>query len=148
MTAIKLVRQRSGQALRRGSGQARGFSFIELVVSMAITLTVMSSIFGIINSARSIFEIDLERADMHQRARVSADALFKDLVMAGAGLKVPAVAPFRRGDRNPDAAGAAFPDRISVAYLPPEIGRASCRERVEIVVVGDSLKNKQACYRQ
>src|SRR5688572_20250768 len=120
MTAIKHLRPCSGQALRRGSGQARGFSFIELVVSMAITLTVMSSMFGIINSARSIFEVDLERADMHQRARVSADALFKDLVMAGAGLNVPAVAPFRRGERNPDAAGASFPDRVSVLYLPPD----------------------------
>jgi hypothetical protein len=105
--------------LRRGSGQARGFSFVELVVSMAITLTVLSSMFGIINSARSIFEVDLERTDMHQRARVSADALFKDVVMAGAGLQVPAIAPFRRGERNADIAGAAFPDRISVLYLPP-----------------------------
>src|SRR5687768_7507253 len=111
---------RARNSLRRGAGRARGFSLVELVVSMAITLTVMSSMFGIINSARSIFEVDLERSDMHQRARVSADALFKDLVMAGAGFKVPAIAPFRRGDRNPDAAGAAFPDRISVVYLPPD----------------------------
>jgi hypothetical protein len=98
----------------------RGFSFVELVVSMAITLTVMSSMFGIINSARGIFEIDLERADMHQRARVSADALFRDLVMAGAGLQVPAIAPCRRGDRNPDLPGAVFPDRVSIRYVPPD----------------------------
>jgi hypothetical protein len=90
-----------------------------MVVSMGIALTVMTSMFGIINSARSVFEVDLERADMHQRARVSAEALFMDLVMAGAGLQGPAVAPFRCGDRNPDAAGAAFLDRISVRYLPP-----------------------------
>lgn len=98
----------------------RGFSFVELVVSMAITLAIMSSMFAIINSARAIFEVDLERADMHQRARVSADALFKDLVMAGAGVQVPAVAPFRRGDRNPDVAGVVFPDRVSVLYVPPD----------------------------
>lgn len=87
---------------------------------MAITLAVMSSMFGIVNSARQIFEVDLERADTHQRARVSADVLFKDLVMAGAGLQVPAIAPFRRGNRNPDVAGAAFTDCISVRYLPPD----------------------------
>lgn len=102
------------------AGSVRGFSFVELVVSMAIMLAVTSSLFGIINSARGVFEVDLERADMHQRARVSAEALFKDLVMAGAGLQTPAIAPFRRGDRNPDSPGAAFSDRISVLYVPPD----------------------------
>src|SRR5688500_18609360 len=105
--------------LRRGSGQA-GFSFVELVVSMAIMLAVAGSMFGFVDSARHVFEIDLERADMQQRARVSTDALFRELVMAGAGLQTPAVAPFRRGDNNPDMPGAAFADRISVRYLLPD----------------------------
>lgn len=104
-----------------------GFSFVELVVAMAITLGIVSSMFAIMNSARAIFEVDLERADMHQRARVSADALFTDLVMAGAGVQTPAVAPFRRGDLNADAAGAAFPDRVSVLYVPPDAGVADAR---------------------
>jgi hypothetical protein len=85
---------------------------------MAIMLAVMGSVFGLVDSARSVFELDLERADMQQRARVSTDALFRDLVMAGAGLQVPALAPFRRGDVNPDLPGAAFADRISVRYQP------------------------------
>ena len=99
---------------------ARGFSFIELVVSMAIMLAVTSSMFGLVDSARTVFEIDLERADMQQRARVSMAALFRDMVMAGAGLQIPAIAPFRRGDENPDLPGSAFSDRISVRYVPPD----------------------------
>ena len=101
------------------AGNTRGFSFIELVVSMAIMLAITSSMFALVDSARSVFEIDLERADMQQRARVSTDALFRDLVMAGAGLQVPAIAPLRRGDDNPDLPGSAFSDRISVRYVPP-----------------------------
>src|SRR5688572_13689174 len=50
---------------------ARGFSFIELVVSMAIMLAITGSMFGLVDSARTVFGIDLERADMQQRARVS-----------------------------------------------------------------------------
>lgn len=100
----------------------RGFSFIELLVSMSIMLAVSSSMFGLVNSARTFFEIDLERADMEQRARVSMDALFRDLVMAGAGLQMPAIAPYRRGDDNPDLPGSAFVDRISVRYVPPDAG--------------------------
>jgi prepilin-type N-terminal cleavage/methylation domain-containing protein len=101
---------------------ARGFSFIELVVSMAIMLVVTSSMFALVDSARTVFEIDLERGDMQQRARVSMAALYSDLVMAGAGLQIPAIAPFRRGDENPDLPGSAFPDRISVRYVPPDVG--------------------------
>jgi len=97
---------------------ARGFSFIELVVSMAIMLVVTSSMFGFVHAARGVFEIDLERADMQQRARVSMDAFFRDLVMAGAGLQMPAIAPYRRGDTNPDSPGSVYSDRISVRYVP------------------------------
>jgi prepilin-type N-terminal cleavage/methylation domain-containing protein len=95
----------------------RGFSFVELVVAMAIMLAVTSSMLAIVNSARGVFEIDLERADMQQRARVSIDALFRDLVMAGAGRQMPPIAPFRRGVINPDAPGSAFSDRISMLYV-------------------------------
>lgn len=96
----------------------RGFSLVELVVSMAIMLAVASILSVLVDSARAVFEIDLERADMQQRARVSMAALFSDVVMAGAGLQTPAIAPFRRGDENPDAPGSAFTDRISVRYVP------------------------------
>jgi hypothetical protein len=98
----------------------RGFSFIELVVSMAIMLSVIGSTLVLVDSARRVFEVDLERSDMQQRARASWDSLFRDLVMAGAGSQQPAVAPFRRGDINADLPGSAFVDRISVRYVPPD----------------------------
>ena len=104
---------------------ARGFSFIELVVSMALLLIVTSSMFDFVHSARRVFAIDLERADMHQRARVGMDALFRDLVMAGAGPQIPAIAPFRRGLVDPDPPESGFPDRISVLYTPPDVGSAT-----------------------
>jgi prepilin-type N-terminal cleavage/methylation domain-containing protein len=99
---------------------SRGFTFIELVVSIAIMLAVTASMFGFVNSARSAFATDLERADMQQRVRLSMDSLFRDLVMAGAGGQMPAVAPFRRGEINADLPGAAFSDRVSVRYVPPD----------------------------
>ena len=61
---------------------------------------------------------------MHQCARVGMDALFRDLVMAGAGMQIPAVAPFRRGLVDPDPPESGFPDRISVLYAP-DIGSAT-----------------------
>ena len=102
----------------------RGFSLIELLVSMVIMLAVSSSMLGIVNSARGAFEVDLERADMQQRSRVSMDALSRDLVMAGGGRQAPAVAPFRRGMTNPDSPGSVFADRVSLSYVPPDAGAA------------------------
>ena len=102
-----------------------GFSLIELLVSMAIMLAVSSSMLGLVNAARGAFEVDLERMDMQQRARVSVDALIGDLVMAGGGSQVPAVAPFRRGMTNSDLPGAVFTDRLSVRYVPPNAGGAA-----------------------
>jgi prepilin-type N-terminal cleavage/methylation domain-containing protein len=99
---------------------ARGFSLVELLVTMVITIAITSGMFSFIHSARVMFEVDLERTDIQQRARVATDALFRDLVMAGAGLQSPAVAPFRRGSINPDMPGSAFPDRVSVLYVPPD----------------------------
>ena len=99
---------------------ARGFSLIELLVTMTIAIAIMSGMFSFIHSARGVFEVDLEHTDIQQRARVATDALFRDLVMAGAGLQSPAVAPFRRGSLNPDMPGSAFPDRVSVLYVPPD----------------------------
>ena len=96
---------------------ACGFSLIELLVTMAITIAITSGMFSFIHSARVAFEVDLEHTDIQQRARVATDALFRDLVMAGAGHQSPAVAPFRRGNINPDMPGSAFPDRVSVLYV-------------------------------
>lgn len=98
----------------------RGFSLVELLVAMAIMLAVSSSMLGLVNSARGAFEIDLERADMQQRARVSMDALIRDLLMAGAGRQVPPIAPYRRGLSSPDPPGSVFVDRVSLTYVPPD----------------------------
>lgn len=103
---------------------ARGFSFIELLVSMAITVVVTSGMFSFIYSAIGVFEVDLEHTDMQQRARVATDALFRDLVMAGAGAQRPAVAPFRRGSLNPDLPGSVFADRIFILYVPSDAAAA------------------------
>jgi prepilin-type N-terminal cleavage/methylation domain-containing protein len=100
----------------------RGFSLVELLVAMAIMLVAMAAVFGLIDPAHGTFHAELERIEMQQRVRASADAIFNEVLVAGAGGAVPAVAPFRRGERNPDAAGLAYGDRLSVSYVPFDAG--------------------------
>jgi prepilin-type N-terminal cleavage/methylation domain-containing protein len=104
--------------------RARGFSLLELVISMAIVLAVTATMFELVNPAYGVFDRELERFDMHQRLRASADVLFKDLLVAGAGATVPAVAPLRRGERNADPPGSVFADRVSLTYVPRDGGPA------------------------
>ncbi len=102
-------------------------------------LAVSSSMLGLVNSARGVFEVDLERADMQQRARVSMDALFRDLVMAGGGQQVPSVAPFRRGVTRSGFAGFGV-RRSSV--------RAVCAARRAAAAVTITYRTPPGCGRR
>jgi hypothetical protein len=92
---------------------------IDLVISMAIAVAVIGAVFQLLNPAHGLFEVELEQADMRQRGRASIETMVRDLHLAGAGAALPAVAPYRRGVIDPDSPGAAFVDRISVAYALP-----------------------------
>ena len=48
-------------------------------------LTVTGAIFSLMNPAQGTSQAQPEVADMQQRMRVGSDALFKELMMAGAG---------------------------------------------------------------
>ena len=62
-----------------------GYSLIELLISTAIMITVTGAIFGLMNPAQGNAQAQPEVADMQQRMRIGSDALFKELVMTGAG---------------------------------------------------------------
>ncbi len=109
---------------------ARGFSLIESTVAMGITLVVTASIFGMVHPSRRTTAAELEVADLQQRMRVAADALSRDLLLAGAGSYLgpdagslgwylPGVMPFRHGATGADPPGAFTSDRITLLYVPP-----------------------------
>jgi prepilin-type N-terminal cleavage/methylation domain-containing protein len=109
--------------------QERGYSLVELLVSMAIMVVVTGAIFQLVNPAQGTSQIQPEVQDMQQRMRVGADTLFKDLVMAGAGPYQGAVTgslmgyfapiiPRRTGKISPDATNRAYDDRLTVTFVP------------------------------
>ena len=99
----------------------QGFSMIELLAATAVTLVVAAGTVGLIQSAQSAFSAEPETADLQQRLRVTAEALFDDLVMAGAGrldAHLAPVLPFRRGALNDDGPGRYRSDALTLYYLP------------------------------
>jgi hypothetical protein len=106
-----------------------GFSFIEALIAIALVLAVTAAAFAVMDPARGAFVVLPEASDMQQRLRVSADALYGDLVMAGSGMySGPAsgpimrffapIVPYRTDLNHADASGTFKADSISLMYVP------------------------------
>jgi prepilin-type N-terminal cleavage/methylation domain-containing protein len=71
----------------RRNAQA-GFSLVELMVAMVITLIVTGAIFGMLSGGQSSFKVQPERTDRQQNIRVAMDLILRDV--AAAGVAMPA----------------------------------------------------------
>ena len=116
---------------RQGAGSEAGFSLVELLVAAAIMLTVTGAIFTLANPAQGSSQAQMEIADLQQRMRIGSDVLFKELVMAGAGIYQGAstgslinffapILPRRTGYLLPDKATEFKPDALTLMYIPNE----------------------------
>jgi len=120
----------------------RGFTIVEMLVSMLIMVGIMTAIFSLVDPARGTYRTQPEVSDMQQRLRVGATFLADDLVMAGAGAPAGGtllgslmnyfapLQPYRIGMINSDADLGIFyrPDVITVMYIPPNAPQTSLSE--------------------
>jgi len=113
----------------RCSKGSRGFSLLEVVVATALMLVVTAAVFALTDPARSTALVQFESTDVQQRLRVAAEALVRDLMMAGAGAYAGAqsgsligwlapVTPYRLGAVGADPPGTYRSDAITVLYVP------------------------------
>ena len=63
-----------------------GFSLVELLVAMVVTLIVSGAIYGLIASGQSAFRREPELADRQQNIRVAMALIEQDVANAGAGV--------------------------------------------------------------
>jgi len=93
---------------------ASGFTLVEVMISMVITLIVMSAVFGLLSRGQSTFQREPEIADMQQSARAALDMVTKDALQAGAGLP-PEFPAFSTTVMDLDVGdGGADPDEIVI----------------------------------
>ena len=115
----------------------RGFSLVELLISLLIMLVVTNALVALVKPAQAVFTVQAELPDMQQRLRVSAEALGRDFLMTGGG-PFASIFPHRRGLESPDAPGSYRSDRVSVLYVPataPQATVASPTDGAGTVVV-------------
>jgi prepilin-type N-terminal cleavage/methylation domain-containing protein len=63
--------------------RARGFSLIELMISMAVLLTISAAVFQVVNLATQRSTTEQAKVDMFQEAREFMDQMSRDLRQAG-----------------------------------------------------------------
>jgi prepilin-type N-terminal cleavage/methylation domain-containing protein len=107
----------------------KGFSLVELLVAMLITLLVTAAALPLLGPAHDAFQVQPESADVQQRVRVGTGALLRDLLMAGAGpymagstgplhRALAPVLPYRALASPPAAGGSARTDTVTLLYVP------------------------------
>jgi prepilin-type N-terminal cleavage/methylation domain-containing protein len=73
-----------------------GFSLIELIIAMTVTLIVSGAIYGLLAGGQNAFRREPELADRQQNARIAMDLIRRDVLDAGSGM-VPFVQAFTPG---------------------------------------------------
>jgi len=101
-----------------------GFSVVELLVALTISLAVTAAVFAMLNPAGGAFQAVPEASDVQQRLSSATDTLVADLLSAGSlpivtlsGASQPAappVFPMRIGRRSPDPVGTVDTTRIAI----------------------------------
>ncbi len=94
--------------------EARGFSVVEILVALLITMVVMASVFMLLKKGQDSFQREPEVADMTASARAGLMRVSQDLRVAGFNTPANmAVMWLDGGDKNPD--------ELTIVYADPEI---------------------------
>jgi prepilin-type N-terminal cleavage/methylation domain-containing protein len=133
------IRRLPARRVRWVGRPQHGFTLVEMLVATAIMLAVTAATFQLMNPAQGIFAAQPEVSDMQQRLRIGVDALYTDILMAGAGPYagagvgtlghyVAAIVPYRLGNLAPDPPAAFNAQTITLAYVPATSAQTTLAE--------------------
>ncbi|GMR21832.1 MAG: hypothetical protein BMS9Abin37_0149 [Acidobacteriota bacterium] len=98
----------------------RGFTLIEVLISIVITMIVMASVFALLTQGQRAFQREPEIADLQQSARTVLDMVARDVLQAGSGLP-PEFPAFSRINGAGDAAPTDVIEMIGTFQLAGEL---------------------------
>jgi prepilin-type N-terminal cleavage/methylation domain-containing protein len=120
-------------------GDARGFTLVEMLIAMAIMVTVTGGIFAVFNPSEGTYRAQPEVSDMQQRLRIGIDSVRRDLVMAGAGTYSGSavgtlvnffapIVPMRVGTDGADPPGTVRTEAVTIMYVPTTPAQTTIRD--------------------
>lgn len=92
----------------------RGFTLIEVLIALLITMIVMASVYGLLSRSQKSFDRESQVAEMQLSTRAGVQMITRDLSMAG--YKTPPVAAVQWND-----GGGIEPDEVTIVYADPDI---------------------------
>lgn len=102
-----------------------GFTLVEVLISILVTMIVMSAVFGLLTRGQRSFEREPEIADLQQSGRACLDLVSRDALQAGGGLP-PEFPAFSRINGAGDSAPTDVLEMVGAfqaageIYLDPE----------------------------
>ena len=96
------------------AGDDRGFSLLEVLIALTITMIVMASVFMLLQKGQDSFRREPEVADMTANARAGMSRISQDLTIAG--YNTPATMAIMWSD-----GGGLTPDEVTIIYADPDI---------------------------
>ena len=99
-------------------GFDQGFSLIEVLVALVITMIVMASVFMLLQKGQESFRREPEIADMTANARAGLQRISLDLTIAGYNTPASMAIMWSDGGGTP---AAPVPDELTIIYADPDI---------------------------
>jgi len=112
-------------------GSEAGFSLVEMLVAMTITLIISGAIYGLLSTGQSAFRREPELTDRQQNARIAMNLIMRDIANAGGGMP-----PFIQSFKNGLNAVAAAPVNADNVHT----------DELELITNSGSKDNEPVCY--
>jgi len=112
-------------------GSEAGFSLVEMLVAMTITLIISGAIYGLLSTGQSAFRREPELTDRQQNARIAMNLIMRDIANAGGGMP-PFIQSFTTG-LNAFAAAPVSADNVRT-------------DELEMISNSGSRENEPVCY--
>ena len=95
-------------------GDTDGFTLVEVIVALAVTLIMIGSVFGLMAGGQTTFRRETQVANMQMSTRAGLQLLSRDLTMAG--YRTPPASAIIWAD-----SGGLQPDEITIVYADPDV---------------------------
>jgi prepilin-type N-terminal cleavage/methylation domain-containing protein len=136
LPAVTVIAARAKERAMTEGRRDGGFSLIELMVAMTITLVISGAVYGLMASGQTAFRREPELADRQQNIRVAMDLIMRDIANAGSGLP-----PFLQTFTPGLDACAACPN--GGAPMGPD---GAVTDELELMTNSGARENEPACH--
>lgn len=122
-------------SLRHDAG---GFTIVEVLIASAIMLIVTGTVFSLVDPGQATYRTQPEVSEMQQNLRIGQNAMYQDLVLAGAGPYLGSgtgpllgyfspLLPYRAGTVGNDVSRGVLyrSDAITIMYVPQTTAQAT-----------------------